>query len=260
MTLPALTTVVVNGCLVAGVGVVLPLALRRPFTPFLAAALGVAASLAVAPGWPAALPLAPWVALSLREVAQALARRRLAPLFLGGFSLTAALALIAARLGWTLFGVREPLVTLTAVHFTYAGVGTLALAVRAVEQRPQASRRLAGLLLMGAPPFTAVGFLTGLALFQVGGAVAMSLGVLAVAVFNAREARRRARWSRRLLFGSAVAPWAAMALAVAWAANQHWPQVPALGVPDMVPTHGVLNAFGFVLAGHLAWWCDARGA
>ena len=28
--------------------------------------------------------------------------------------------------------------------------------------------------------------------------------------------------------------------------------IPALTVPDMVPTHGALNAFGFVLCGHLA--------
>ena len=32
--------------------------------------------------------------------------------------------------------------------------------------------------------------------------------------------------------------------------------MPALSVPDMVPTHGALNAFGFVLCGHLACWLD----
>jgi hypothetical protein len=50
-----------------------------------------------------------------------------------------------------------------------------------------------------------------------------------------------------------------MGLAVSWAANQYWPLVPALTVPDMVPTHGALNAVGFVLAGHVAWWLDERG-
>ena len=42
------------------------------------------------------------------------------------------------------------------------------------------------------------------------------------------------------------------------AAAQYWPSVPALTVPDMVPTHGALNAFGFVLCAHLAAALDPR--
>ncbi|MCU0695001.1 MAG: YndJ family protein [Myxococcaceae bacterium] len=259
MTLAELMVPVMNVALVVGVGVVLPLAFERPFTAFQVAAVGVAASLSVAPGWPAAAVLAPWLALSVREVVSALRRKRLVALFVAGFSLTAALALVVSRMEWVLFGIREPIVKLTAIHFTFAGAGTLALAARAVEARPLPARRWAGALLMVAPPFTAVGFLTQLAFFQVGGAVLMTVGVLAVAVFSAQEARVRQRWARALLFVSAASPWVAMALAVSWAANQYWPEVPALTVPDMVPTHGALNAFGFVLVGHVAWWLDARG-
>jgi hypothetical protein len=38
-----------------------------------------------------------------------------------------------------------------------------------------------------------------------------------------------------------------MGLAVAWAASQYW-SVPALSIPDMARTHGVVNVV-FVLAG-----------
>ncbi len=104
----------------------------------------------------------------------------------------------------TLFGTNEPIVRLTALHFTYAGAGTLALAVRLHEVRAGQWRSLA------------------------------------------------------LARVSCLSPWVAMVLAIAWAANQYWPQVPALIVPDMVPTHGALNALGFVWCGHLACWLRWR--
>lgn len=47
---------------------------------------------------------------------------------------------------------------------------------------------------------------------------------------------------------SGLAVWLPMVLAVAWAAGQHW-DVPALSIPDMVRTHGLGNAIGFVLCG-----------
>jgi hypothetical protein len=58
--------------------------------------------------------------------------------------------------------------------------------------------------------------------------------------------------ARRLLLAvSGLAVWAPMALAVAWAAGQHW-DVPALSIPAMVRWHGLPNAVGFVVAGLLA--------
>lgn len=259
MTLAHLMVPVMNLALVVGVAVVWPLAFRRPFTAFQMAALGVVASLAVAPGWPAAVVLLPALGLALREVFSAVLRKRLVPLALAGFAVTSVSWLVLSRLEWTLFATPEPIVKLTAVHFTFAGVGSLSLAARAVEARPVALRRWAGLLLIVAPPYTAVGFITKQPVFQVGGAVLMSVGVLAVAMFLLQEARRREGRVRWLLLASAASPWLGMALGVAWAANQYWPGVPALSVPDMVPTHGALNAFGFVLGGQLAWWWADRG-
>jgi hypothetical protein len=45
-----------------------------------------------------------------------------------------------------------------------------------------------------------------------------------------------------------VAIWVPMVLAVAWASGQHW-DVPALSIPDMARTHGLVNALAFVLCG-----------
>lgn len=259
MGLAELMVPVMNVALVVGVGAVMPLAFGRPFTPWLISALAVAASLAVAPGWPAAVVLAPWLGLCVLEGARGLSRRVLVHAVMGGFGATAALALGFSRLERTLFEIPEPIVKLTALHFTYAGVGTLALAGRLVQARASATRRAVGLVVVVAPPVVALGFITRLSLFQVGGAALMTLGVCGVAVLQLVEARRREGRVRALLLASAGAPWVAMALALAWAANQYWPEVPALTVPDMVPTHGALNAFGFVLPGLLAWALADRG-
>lgn len=264
MTLAEAMVPVMNVALVVGVAVVMPIAFDRRFTPWQVSALAVAASLAVAPGWPAAVVLVPWLFLCVVEGVQALRRKVLVHAVMAGFGATAALALIASRLEVTLFEIPEPIVKLTALHFSFAGVGSLSLASRLVASRlvasrASSSRRVAGLLVMLAPPIVAIGFITRLALFQVGGAVVMAAGVCAVAALQLPEALKRSGWSRALLLVSSASPWVAMGLGVAWAANQYWPSVPALTVPDMVPTHGALNAFGFVLAGHLAWWLDERG-
>lgn len=259
MTLAELMVPVMNVALVVGVSVVMPIAFQRPFTPWQVAGLAVVASLSVAPGWPAALVLGPWVALCLLELLRGVQRKVLVQVVMAGFGLTAALALVASRLEVTLFAIPEPIVKLTALHFSYAGVGTLFLAQRLVQERPNRFRRVAGLLVVAAPPTIALGFITRLAVFQVGGAVLMTVAVWLVALGQLAEALRRTGSSRALFLVSAAAPWLAMALGLAWAANQYWPAVPALTVPDMVPTHGALNAFGFVLCGAGAWWLSDRG-
>lgn len=249
---------VMNVALVAGVAVVMPLAFQRRFTPWQVAGLALVASLVVAPGWAAAGAVAPWGFLCLIEVVGAVRRKRLVNLVMAGFGVTAALALVASRLEVTLFDIPEPIVKLTAVHFSYAGVGTLSLAQRLIQARPTRARQAVGWLVVVAPPIVALGFITRLPLFQVGGAVLMAVGACGVALFEAVESSARSGWPRQLLLVSAASPWVAMGLAVAWAANQYWPAVPALTVVDMVPTHGALNAFGFVLAGHLAFWLEDR--
>jgi hypothetical protein len=101
----------------------------------------------------------------------------------------------------------------------------------------------------------AAGFVTGAAAPQVGGAVLMALGVGATAAAELAEAVAAAAQrepGRALpLAVSGLAVWAPMALAVAWAAGQHW-AVPALSVPDMARTHGLANALAFTVCGLVA--------
>lgn len=165
------------------------------------------------------------------------------------FAVVAALAFAASRGGITPFGVDEPIVELTAVHFTYAGVGALTLA-GAVSRRRTTLRAAAVALTVAAPPVVAIGFLTHHPLPQIGGAVLMSAGVWLVAGLQLREAWTGTTPRRTLLTISGAAPWVPMVLAVAWATSLYV-QVPALSIPDMARTHGVLNVV-FVIAGLLA--------
>lgn len=241
-----------NLALVAGVGVVLPSAFqaRRPL-PWWGAALGVLASLLLPAGPLAALLVVPWLALTIAAGVLALGRREWWPALVAGFAGTASLALISSRLELTAFGIVEPIVKLTALHFTYAGAGTLALALRLHHARPSRWTSLARALVLLAPPVVASGFVLRSALGQVGGATLMTCGVWLVALLQWPDARSGpGRWWWRV---SCLSPWVAMVLGVSWAASQYWPAVPALTVPDMVPTHGALNAFGFVLCAHLGW-------
>lgn len=247
---------VMNLALVVGVAAVMPLSLRGAPGPWALAALATAGSLLLPAGPLAAVLVGPWVLLTVVAGVGALSRREVWPALVAGFAGTASLALVASRLEFTLFGINEPIVKLTALHFTYAGAGTLALAVRLHDVRPGRWSAVARVLVLLAPPVVASGFVARSALGQVGGATLMTAGVWLVALLQVPDARSGPmRWLWRI---SCLSPLLAMVLGVSWAANQYWPQVPALIVPDMVPTHGALNAFGFVLCGHLACWLDWR--
>ncbi len=250
---------VMNLALVVGVALVMPLCLSGSRLLWLLAAVGVAASLALPEGTIAALLVTPWLTLVLEQVVRALLARAWLRWVTAGFGVVAASALIASRLEVTLFGITEPIVKLTALHFSYAGVGTLTLARGLLREHPLAlGRRVMVGLTVVAPVFVALGFLTRLALFQVGGAVLMTLGAWAVAVLNGARVPAVHGAARWLLALSSLSPWVSMVLAVAWAANGYWPSVPALTVVDMVPTHGALNAFGFVLCGLISSRLEGR--
>lgn len=256
MVLGELMIPVMNAALVTGVAFVLPIALRDQHLPWTIAAASVTVSLSLEPGKLAALLVAPWLLLTVRSGILALLTRTYWLAMAAGFAGTAALALITSRLELTLFEIHEPIVKLTALHFTYAGAGTLMLAQRLDESRPSVWTRLARWVVFLAPPVVATGFVTRLWVAQVGGALMMTLGVWLIASMQFADVRRGAGAPRVLWLVSSLSPWVAMVLGVAWAANLYWPTVPALTVVDMVPTHGALNAFGFVTCAHLAWWLE----
>ena len=108
------------------------------------------------------------------------------------------------------FGIVEPIVKLTALHFSYAGAGTLSLALRLHEARPGRATRLALGLVFLAPPVVALGFVLRSAVGQVGGACLMTAGVWSVALLQLPDARSGPhRWLWRI---SCLSPVIAMVL------------------------------------------------
>lgn len=257
----------------AAIGLVLPVALGHRRWWWLATA-AVAASFIAQTGSPMAVALASVWPLAALVVAVLVVADRgplrtwrpssVVPVVEAGYALAAASWLVISRAGLMPLGIPEPIVELTAVHFTYVGVGALALADAARRNAAVGDWRAAGAvattLVVAAPPVVAAGFTTRLAVAQIGGAVLLSAGVLTTATLQLREAAigrpvdgstPRRRTSRWLLGVSGLAPWIPMVLAVAWAAGQHL-DVPALSIPDLVRTHGLVNAVGFVGAGLVA--------
>lgn len=259
-TTPSLVDLVV----VVGIAVVLPLALGgRPWC-WAAAATSALFALALPPGWRAAVFALPVVVIVVAAVVATL--RAAGPLYFwrseecyrslaAVYALVAASALLLSAAGGTVAGIGEPIVELTAVHYLYAGCAALVLAVHArpPEGRPWHRLGGAGLALTAAAPVVvATGFASGSAVAQVGGAVLMTLGVWTTATLQLRAAPGVRPVAAAALLGvSGLAVLVPMVLAVAWAAGQHW-DVPALSIPDMARTHGVINALAFVLCGLVA--------
>ncbi|MDQ2677984.1 MAG: YndJ family protein [Actinomycetota bacterium] len=240
----------VHAVVLGGVVIVLPLVFGG-WRRWALAGAAVAGSFMVPVGAASAAVASIWFAVAAWTATVEL-RRPDTPLvsvvrIAGGFGVVAASAFVMSRGGVSLFGIGEPIVELTAVHFTYAGVGAVTLAGAVATGRVG---RLALLATAAAPPIVALGFVVAHPVAQVGGAVLMSAGVLATATLQLHDAANRTGGQRLLLTVSGLAPWAPMVLAVAWASSLYW-NVPALSVPDMARTHGVMNVV-FVVAGLLA--------
>ncbi len=257
----------IDSLVVVGVAVVLPLAIGRRWSWWLWAGVSVLLSFFVPEGWAGVLVL-PFAAVAVAALVETVWRSRpltiwrlddAAHALVCAYAVVAAVALGHSRFGVEMLGTSEPIVELTAVHFTYAGAGALALAAFSLRRQERHSRHaLAALsLTAAAPPLVAAGFVIHEGVLQVGGAAVMTAGVWLTAVLQLRAAaaRNTRQVSRYLLAISGFAVWVPMVLAVAWAAGQHW-NVPALSIEAMARTHGVANAFGFVLCGlagrHLA--------
>jgi hypothetical protein len=258
VALAAVDLSLVDAVALLGIAVVLPLALGGRAWWWAAALAGACGSFARPTGWAAVL-VAPFV-LAACAVLVGVVRRagavhswRIADLALvvgAADALVAALALAQSRAGVEVLGTHEPFIELTCVHFTFAGTAALVLARQTLGSRAG----LAAVVLTGAaPPLVAVGFVTGAAAPQVGGAMILTIGVWTTASLQLGRAVRARQDlpGAVLLFVSGVAVWVPMVLAVAWAAGQHW-AIPVLSIPDMARTHGLVNAFAFVLCGLLA--------
>lgn len=268
---------VVDAVVVFGLGVIVPLALGRSMR-WTVAAVSAALALVIGPGPLATVLVVPAVTaaigsalsvaagLEVRGARSVLTRVRsldaVAVLLGPVWALAAVGSLLASAAEVPLFGIGEPIVRLTAVHYLYAGVGALAVARRLrVERGPTRSTTLALVATAVAPPIVAVGFILGGPVLQIGGAVLMTIGVWAsAAVLLGRAVDGSGEGTSALRIGAGLAPWIPMVLAVAWATAQHVADVPALSIPDMARYHGLANGIGFVLLGLLATRPPARTA
>lgn len=177
------------------------------------------------------------------------------PVAATGFLAFASLWLVAHLLGLRPGGFGPPYVVLTTIHFVYAGFVTTMLAWLA--WRTRASDRVARTAVATAvagPPIVAAGF-AAVPLLQVTGAVIMTVATYATAWVMWRHVRPTAPdlATRSLFAVSAASVVVPMVLAVQWAVG-HVYGTPALSVPQMAWTHGLLNALGFCLFGVLGWW------
>lgn len=261
----------VDAVVVLGVGLIAPLALGR-HTWWAAASVAAAIGLRLDEGVAASLFVVPAAVVSaravfasalevlahgpsLRETVRLPSLEQVAGFLASVWALVAMISLMASTAGAELFGIGEPIVRLTAVHYLYAGVGALVVA-RRLHNETGRCRRLAtsGVVATAmAPPVVAAGFVLNEALPQIGGAVLMTIGVWSsAAVLLVRAVSSRSAPNRLLRIVAGLTPWAPMVLAVSWATAQHVRDVPALSVPDMARLHGLANGLGFVLLGLLA--------
>lgn len=259
----------IDALAIGGIGVIVPLALGGS-TRWSVVAVISAVALAIGPGPAATVLLLP--ALVVAGASTASAARHLdergiaswgrrpwslddAARLLGPtWALVAIASLMASTAEVTLFGIGEPIVRLTAIHYLYAGVGALAVAHRLREERGPTPATSVALAATGiAPPIVAAGFVLTHPVPQIGGAVLMTVGVwlsAGVLLARAKDAPTRSRSALRTVSG--LTPWVPMVLAVAWATAQHVADVPALSIPDMARFHGLANGAGFVFLGLLA--------
>jgi uncharacterized protein (UPF0548 family) len=180
-----------------------------------------------------------------------------------GVATCAAMIFLAVGGGWTLasrwglepMGFREPIVLLTGAHFHFAGFALPILTGLAAGTLRNTAGRLAVAGVLLGVPFVAVGITAGRTVPAVELSAAWFLAVTCLLVVGLQGAlaARATFWTERILFTlSGLALLAGMSLAAVYALSTfraaYW-----LTIPQMIPWHGTLNAFGFALPGLLAW-------
>jgi hypothetical protein len=170
----------------------------------------------------------------------------------------AGLWLVIYRLGVQPFGYGEMIILLTVVHFHFAGFATPIIAgmsgrVLANRNYPQRVFATVVLAIVTAMPLVAAG-ITFSAWIGFAGALLLTVGVVLLAVLTVgwvRPAITSALWRTLLLIG-AISSCAAMVLACLYAYSLATKTL-IITIPEMALTHGLLNAFGFVTCGLVAW-------
>lgn len=240
----------------------------------LCAAIAVA-SFFLSQGFGAAAAAAPWLMLSDLLALYGLSRlwrtrlRHIDELCIDAALLylpVGAIWLVLSRLGGTPFGFGEPIITLTAIHFHYAGFATPILVAltgrQLIETRPTTwpAYRIAALGVIAGPPLLAIG-ITFSPLIEVIAALwlSASLALLALLVLFAIVPRTTARLAQTLLIISCVASLGAMIFAALYALGEFTGNA-FIDIPQMVRLHGLANSLGFVICGAFVWRSMQRKA
>jgi hypothetical protein len=156
----------------------------------------------------------------------------------------AALALVAERSSYELFGFNLTVLSLTVAHFHFAGFAAALMAYLAADGLAAVSVPLGTLIVL-------LGFFLGDSV-ELAGALVLTAGMWLVGWRLWRRSRRAEPSTAILLVISGSVLVVTMLLAVAWALG-HVVDTPYLPLPWMVATHGVANAVGFGLCGVLAF-------
>jgi len=176
----------------------------------------------------------------------------------------AAMLLLPVGAGWAVLsraglqpqGFSHEIVLLTGVHFHYAGFALPILAAFAIERRPKVWERLLIALVVLGVPLVGIGISLSPHI-EVVAAILLAAACLVVAAMQVRDSLRLCSPNQTtLLLISSCSLAAAMLLAGVYALGE-FTQNEWLSIPVMVKTHGILNAFGFVLCGLIARTLEA---
>jgi hypothetical protein len=159
---------------------------------------------------------------------------------------------VLSRFGVRPMGFEDQIVLLTAVHFHYAGFVLPILAGQLGRVCDGISARFAECGVVVGVPAVAIGIAFSPILEWLAASVlAVMCIIVAMLEFELglRSEQGPARW---LWLTSAPSLCVAMLLASVYAAGEYW-GVKWLTIPEMLPTHGAINAVGFAMCGLAAW-------
>ena len=169
---------------------------------------------------------------------------------------------VASRAGWEPLGFDALITALTAVHFHFAGLAAPAIAgqVGRLLVAPGPAYRLGAGLVALTPLLVALGIL-GSPVLEVAMASLLAAGVVLVAGVVLFQVAPHHGHAGRALAASQLVSLYTMGLAVRFAWGE-FSGVPALGIAEMITSHGRLNALGFALPSLalLAWLAPPREA
>jgi hypothetical protein len=242
-----------------------PFAIWQPprWATFFAASLA-AVAIPLNSGWQSAIIALPWTLLTVTFAAtnglRGLKRRATSPqpflsiaavLFLA----VGGLWLFASCAGADPFGFGEPIIRLTAIHFHYAGFVLTTIAARVAQWYDRPAVTAAMLAVPVGIPLVALGIALRSPAGELAATLLLASAAIALAVLQFVAAvQSRNPQALALLGVASISLGTAMVLAFLYAFGR-FQNEPALDIPVMIATHGLLNAVGFSLCGLLGWRC-----